>query len=217
MSIRSVSLAALLTSVAAIASVSATQAADLAVYSAAPSIAYSDAGLAVATDTWTGFYAGAHVGGATSDDFDKSNTAWTGGIQAGYLQQFDMFVVGAEVEGSLSDSLNYVLTPNAGLKQNWTVAAKARAGVNLGQTLVYGALGASLTELEGTGTTTSGSKTHAGVAFGAGVEQALTDNISVRAEYLQTRYFDVESTVAGAGRSDDLTNHALKVGVNYRF
>ena len=39
----------------------------------------------------------------------------------------------------------------------------------------------------------------------------------MRAEYLQTRYFDVDSAVAGIGRTDDLTNHAITVGVNYRF
>lgn len=207
-------LAALLTGTVAVASVSAAQAADL--YTPAPAaISYSDAGLAVATDNWSGFYAGAHGGMMSADDFD--NTSFSGGVQAGYLQQFGQFVVGAEVSGTLSDELRYELTPDAGLTQNWSLAAKGRAGVALGDTLIYGTAGASLAELEPSGTTTSGTDTYGGVVFGAGVEQNLGNNFSVRAEYLQTRYFDVDSTVAGIARTDDLTNHAVTLGVNYRF
>lgn len=214
MSLRTLTLAALLSGTAVVASVSATQAADL--YTPAPAqVAYPDAGLAVASDIWTGFYAGAHAGVVSADDFDNSN--FSGGVQAGYLQQFDQFVVGGEVSGTLSDELRYELTPDAGLTQNWSLAAKGRAGVALGSTLIYGTAGVSLAELEPSGTTTSGTDTYAGAVFGAGVEQDLGNNISVRAEYLQTRYFDVDSAVAGVGRTDDLTNHAVTLGVNYRF
>lgn len=214
MSLHYRTIAALLTGTVAIASVSAAQAADL--YTPAPAaISYPDAGLAVVSDTWTGFYAGAHAGVTSADDFD--NSSFSGGVQAGYLQQFDQFVVGGEVSGTLSDELRYELTPTAGLTQNWSLAAKGRAGVALGNTLIYGTAGVSLAELEPSGATTSGKDTYAGAVFGAGVEQNLGNNISVRAEYLQTRYFDVDSTVAGVGRTDDLTNHAITLGVNYRF
>lgn len=216
MTIRPLSIA-LLAGVAALTSVSATQAADLPYQTTVPAVTYADAGIALATDAWTGLYAGAHIGGATSDEFKEGKTAWTGGVQAGYLQQFDMFVVGAEVEAAFTDALLYELAPGAGLTQNWSVAAKARAGIALGDTLIYGTAGASLAELEPWGTTTSGKDNHVGVVFGAGVEQNLGNNFSLRAEYLQTRYFDVDSAVGGIGRQDDLTNHAVKVGVNYRF
>lgn len=198
-------------------------AADLSNMTAQQPIAYSDAGMATATDNWTGFYAGAHVGGAigalSSDDFefDGDKTALTGGVQAGYLQQFGMWVVGAEATASVSDELTYELAPNAGLKENWAVAAKLRGGVALGDTLIYNVVGAQFAELEGTGAVTSGADTYAGVVFGAGVEQNLGNNFSVRAEYLQTRYFDAESSIAGVGRTDDLVNHEVTLGVNYRF
>lgn len=215
MSLRTLTIAALLTGTAAAASVSATQAADLATYSPPPAASYADAGLAIATDTWTGFYAGAHAGVSSADDFD--NSSFTGGVQAGYLQQFGQFVVGGEVSGTLTDELRYELTPDAGLTQNWSLAAKGRAGVALGDTLLYGTAGLSVAELEPQGATTSGTDTHTGAVFGAGIEQNLGNNFSVRAEYLQTRYFDVDSSVAGIGRTDDLTNHAITLGVNYRF
>ena len=164
MSLRT-TLAALLTGTVAVASVSAAQAADL--YTPAPAISYPDAGLAVATDNWTGFYAGAHAGMVSADDFD--NSSFTGGVQAGYLQQFGQFVLGGEVSGTLTDELRYELTPDAGLTQNWSLAAKGRAGVALGDTLLYGTAGVSVAELEPQGTTTSGKDTYAGAVFGAGI------------------------------------------------
>jgi opacity protein-like surface antigen len=217
MPIRHRFIAALTTSVVAVGFIASASAADL--VSAPPQAPafYPDAGLALATDKWTGFYAGASAGYMTSNDFNENNSAWTGGVQAGYLQQFGMFVVGAEAQASISNELNYELAPGAGLKQNWSVSGLARGGVALGDTLIYNVAGVTFAELEGTGATTSEKAGHAGLIFGAGVEQALGDNFSVRAEYLQSRYFEVESTVAGVARKDDLVDHTVKLGVNYRF
>jgi outer membrane immunogenic protein len=215
MNARHLSVIALVTSATVLGAILPASAADLPATQAATY--YPDASLALATDTWTGFYAGASGGYITSNDFKENNSAWTGGVQAGYLQQFDMFVIGAELQGLLSNELDYELVPGAGLKQNWSVAAKARAGVALGDTLIYGTAGGSFAELEPTGTTSSAKESHAGVVFGGGVEQALGKNLSLRAEYLQTRYFGVETAVAGVGRKDDLVNHAITLGVNYRF
>lgn len=193
----------------------AAQAADLAI----PTNAYPDAGLALVSDTWTGFYVGANVGLSTSDEFDWDNdtTSWNGGVQAGYLHQFDMFVVGAEIEANIMDDLYYALTPASGLSQSWSVAAKGRAGVALDNTLVYALAGVSFTEFEAYGAATASGDVNTGLVFGLGVEQAITESISLRAEYQQTRYWEVDSVVGGVARSDDLTNHAFKIGANFRF
>jgi outer membrane immunogenic protein len=209
-------IAALATIAIAATSVAA-QAADLPYATAPAAPVYSNLDVAIATDEWTGFYIGAHLGGATTHEFEEATSGLTGGVQAGYLQQFGNFVVGAEVQASLSDALYYELAPGAGLEQNWSVALKGRAGAALGQTLIYGTAGVTLAEFEPRGATTSASDTHAGLSFGAGIEQALGGGWSVRAEYLQTRYFDVDSAVGGIGRTDDLTNHAITAGVNFRF
>lgn len=87
----------------------------------------------------------------------------------------------------------------------------------LGQTLIYGLAGLSITELNPAASTSSGSDTYTGAVFGAGVEQALGNGWSVRAEYQQTNYWDIASTSGGIGRVDDLTNHAVTAGFNYRF
>lgn len=178
---------------------------------------YNSAEMSLAADEWSGFYIGAHLGGVTSDDFSESNSDWTGGVQAGYLQQFDSLVLGAEIAASLYDELSYELSPTAGLQQEWSVTATGRAGVAVGQTLLYGLAGLSVTELNPTGATTSASDTYAGAVFGVGVEQALGNGWSVRAEYQQTNYWDIASSAGGIDRVDDLTNHAITAGVNFRF
>lgn len=198
--------------------VSGVMAADLPVAMSAPQT-FNSAVISsnTAASTWTGFYLGGHLGGVTSNDFSEHNSALMGGVQAGYTHQIDAFVLGAELQASLADALHYELVPGADLKQNWSVAAKGLAGVAFGNTMLYGTAGLSVAELEPSGATTSSAETHAGAVFGAGVEHAFGNGISLRAEYLQTRYFDVNSTVGGIGRTDELTNHAITAGVNFRF
>ena len=179
---------------------------------------YGNLDMAIATDDWTGFYVGAHGGAATAERFGEDSTAWGGGVQAGYLHQLGNFVLGGEIQGTLHNELNYALVPGvAGLQQNWSVEARGRAGVALDQTLLYGTAGLSLAGLEGTGGAVTSEDTHVGAAFGAGIEQGFGNGWSVRAEYIQTRFWDVQSTVGGVSRSDDLTGHAITAGVNYRF
>lgn len=35
--------------------------------------------------------------------------------------------------------------------------------------------------------------------------------------HAEARYFDMDSIIAGIGRKDDLTNHAVTLDVNYRL
>ncbi|WEK03651.1 MAG: outer membrane beta-barrel protein [Candidatus Devosia phytovorans] len=214
---KSVSTASVLALILVAGASSAAMAADLPLATAPIAPSYNSLDVAIATDDWTGFYVGASIGGATTDDFDEANSAWTGGVQAGYLQQFGTFVVGGELSASLSDDLYYQIQPGAGLQESWAIEAKGRAGVALDQTLIYGTAGIALSELEAAGATTSEAETYAGAVFGAGIEQGLGNGWSLRAEYTQTRYWDVDSTIGGIASTDDLTKHAITAGVNYRF
>ena len=204
---------------ASLASVSAVSAADLSGFApvTAPLGSGADLALAASPEIWTGFYVGVHGGAMTTSEFDQDHLKASGGAQAGYLQQFGMFVVGGEVDATVSNDLTYELAPGAGLSQDWSIAAKSRAGVSLDNTLIYSVAGVQAAQLKGTGLATSDPITQAGVVFGAGVEQSLGNNISIRAEYLQTRYFDVASSIGGIGRNDDLIGHAVTVGANYKF
>lgn len=167
-------------------------------------------------DVWSGFYAGAHVGGILPDN-DTDSEEWLGGVQAGYNHQFGNFVLGGELSASFMDGFSYDLGGGAALTQDWNVNALARAGVAIDNTLVYGTVGAAFTELNPAGATSSGSNTHAGLAFGGGVEHQFGNGLAARLDYTQTRFYDVEyTTVAGSG-SQDLVNHAVKAGLNFHF
>lgn len=169
-----------------------------------------------AADPFTGAYVGGSLGVVTSNSFDGDLNKAAVGAQVGYNQQFGAFVIGAEAEALYLNDLQYQLSGADGLKQNWSLAAKARAGVALDHTLIYGTVGYGITKFEGVGTATTSDDIKGGVVFGAGVEHAFNDSISARVEYLQSRYDGVESII-GTARTDDLVNHAIKLGVNFHF
>lgn len=171
---------------------------------------------AAAADKWTGFYAGAHVGGIVPDN-DTDSWDWLGGVQAGYNHQFGNFVIGGELSASAIDSLSYDLGGGAALSQDWNVNALARGGMAFDSTLIYGTVGLAFAELNPQGTVTSGSDTHAGLAFGGGVEQQFGGGLGASLEYVQTRFDDVAfSTALGSG-NQDLVNHTVKAGLNFHF
>lgn len=205
---------ALLATTAVLASLTAgAQAADLAVsrgYDAQPAQSYA------AVDPFTGAYVGGTVGIVTSNEFNEGSNAAAIGGQVGYLQQFGAFVVGAEVEALYLNDLRYELGGGNGVSQNWSLAAKARAGVALDHTLLYGTLGYGVSSFEGYGGRTTSDDVKGGVVFGAGIEQAFTDSISARVEYLQTRYDGVSSDFGGP-QTNDLVGHSVRLGLNYRF
>lgn len=95
---RNLSFMALMTGVKVSGVVSSTSAAGLLPAPAQASAYYPDAGIALATSNWTGFYAGASCGYLTSNAFTEKSSAWTGGVQAGFMQQLGRFVLGAEAQ-----------------------------------------------------------------------------------------------------------------------
>ena len=71
---------------------------------------------------------------------------------------------------------------------------------------------------------TSESKWAKGLAIGAGMEHAISDNFSIGAEYLfvnfgKTSHFLTDGTVAGTGTVDmDYEDfHTVRASANYRF
>jgi outer membrane immunogenic protein len=113
---------------------------------------------------WNGFYAGIYGTGRNSA---SHGTQYGGGIDLGVNTTFNFVLVGAEVsvEG---------LTGGSGS----TSYAKAlgRGGILLGgNTLVYGAAGYGID---------TGTPDENDILAGGGLEYALTDNVSIRAQYL---------------------------------
>ncbi len=175
-----------------------------------------------------------------------SKNGFIGGAHAGYNHQLGSFVVGLEgdIEGA---SLKYGyqnpgFVPSGGntppqapppigvwgynAKINVQGSLRARLGYTVDRALLYVTGGLALADVTHTiydeappafSQTFSGIK--AGWTLGAGVEYALATNWSARLEYRYTDLGRISNAVADwqATARNELTSHAVRVGVSYRF
>ncbi|MBK1794301.1 porin family protein [Devosia sp. WQ 349] len=188
---------------------------------------------------WTGIYAGA-VGGYVWGQSIVSSTGLTDtttvnpsggqfGVTAGMNGQFEQFVLGLEGEilwsgvtgtaGIVGLTVDDILT----VKSDWQGAIKARAGVAFDQVLVYAHGGIAFADYharhDDNGVFVSDYRTsRTGWTVGAGVEMAVTENVSVKAEYAYSD-FGKWSGTDSLGNAHDFTHHthAIKAGVNFHF
>jgi outer membrane immunogenic protein len=213
---RTVSLIAAMVAAVSAFGLGAVAAADLISTSPALTPDKSLGYAAPAADRWTGSYAGGNAGAGyvtatpTSQDYAL-------GLQAGYNQQFGMLVLGGELEGAFTNGTQFRVGTGGILEQNWGGTAKLRGGLAFDNVLLYGTAGLATAYLDSKGTVTSKDQWVAGLAFGGGVEVAVDETMSVKLEYTQTRFSDVQSTIGGTSRTDDLVGHAIKAGLNFKF
>ena len=201
-------------------------AADLPMYTKAPA--------APAYYSWTGFYVGAHLGGAWSDTTISSadrvlmNTFYggvpeprgiIGGGQIGYNYQLpNNFVLGVEVAGGggpgFSDRVSIPGVSEARSEGEWYTMAGGRLGYAMDRWLPYvvggGAWGGNKAF-----STFGGNfrNTHEGYFIGGGVEYGLSQNITVGIDY---RYLDLEKKVYGSVTTGSEIS-AVVGRLNYRF
>lgn len=158
-------------------------------------------------------------------------SGWLIGYEAGYDWQFNNLVVGYESEFSYADvsSSNGFGVPSARLE--WFGAERLRFGYAMGRVLPYitGGLAYGRTKSDGTQAfggflfPANGSTWQAGWTVGAGVEYAVVDNISVKAEYLFTHMKGPNSVGLGfpngfrLSEGRDFDTHLARVGVNFHF
>jgi outer membrane immunogenic protein len=142
---------------------------------------YEDAGF-----DWNGFYAGLYGGLQNSPLGDLQ---YGGGVMAGVNAQFDFYLLGAEVAvegitgGNVDTSYGQILA-RAGLVVSDNVAVYAAGGYGIDL----------------------GVPEEDDVLVGGGVELAVTDNVSVRAQYLH-----------GFPLSGDNPKDQFTVGAAYHF
>jgi len=189
---------------------------------------------------WTGFYIGAHVGGAWS------NANWTnpgsglsdnltaggvfGGAQLGVNYQFDSIVFG--VEGDFSGtSLKPSNTDAAGFMHNtstyWTSTVTGRLGYAINRALFFAKGGVAFADERDTVTSplgaisSTGTTTQVGWTAGGGIEYALDRNWSAKIEYdclgFGSRSVPAAALSGGVPGSVDLNIQRVLAGVNYRF
>lgn len=203
----------LLAGVAVIALASSVSAADLGV----PGVPIATA-VMVPTFSWTGFYAGAHVGYgwgrsraelvfAPANVVDGSGNVDPkgifGGLHVGYNYQTGNLVLGLEADANLSsvggrvtvsDPAGVPRPPNSVTSRlTWNGSARVRLGYAIDRLMPFVTGGVALGEYRVTPNyvvsgTLPESSTHVGWTLGAGMEYALAANWTARVEYRYTDY-----------------------------
>ncbi|PWL17712.1 porin family protein [Falsochrobactrum shanghaiense] len=167
---------------------------------------------------WSGNYIGAQIGASSSrvpSPF-SNRTGLLGGAVVGKNMQSGNVVFGGELEGNFAEA-EHRIGNGGSLQQSWNGNVKAKVGYALDKTLIYGTAGYGVARLKAKGATTSAPGWEAGPVVGVGVEQAISGPLSLKAEYDFQRFNDVKSKVNGVSQRNDLKNHSLKAGLNYRF
>jgi outer membrane immunogenic protein len=193
---------------------------------------------------WTGFYVGLNTGysfGSSDASYtdpelsaysiDSNPSGWSGGFQVGANYQLkNRIVFGIEGEFSFVDANDTIYDsmgdahgrPNNSIKTSSDYAGtlRARIGYATGRFLPYltaGGAGADA-KVSATDGSLSESDFLVGWTVGAGVEYALSENWSVRAEYL---HVDLGRHTWFAGKlweaSSHSTSETIRFGVNYKF
>ncbi|GEO87148.1 MULTISPECIES: outer membrane protein [Alphaproteobacteria] len=188
-------------------------AADLAYSEPAPSYEAP----AATPSGFTGAYAGIHAGVSSDSgnpfDGDKE---FMGGIQGGYNTEMGGAIVGGELEYShLGDTK--VGVPGGDLSERHRLALKAKAGMALGDTLLYGTAGMAMTSLRDGKNVDGPDGWKPGYLLGLGVEQNLNANLSAKVEYNYVHTNDVRSFDGVSTSQTDVSDHVIKGGVNYKF
>jgi outer membrane immunogenic protein len=207
-------------------------AADLNHYTAAP---VAPTNIVSYAFNWTGAYVGANIGAnwETVTNPYGTSSAFTGGLQAGYLWQTGQIVYG--LEGSVdyngnSRTRNFQLGgvgPVYGDREklDWDFGVRGRLGYAFDRFLPFVSAGITFANLHSrvtdtaTGVTDSNSTLRTGFQVGGGLEYAFTNNVTARGEYI---FSDYGGHTVGYGNNGfalhhDVTDNALRFSINYKF
>ena len=154
---------------------------------------------------WTGFYAGGSLGygSVDVDGIDGDFNGMTYGGHAGYNYDFGSYVVGAELDGALTNDFE---NDGAGLELDQVLRAKLRAGYDAGIFLPYVAAGWA----QATVGTAGDDLKDDGYFYGFGVDYAVSDAITVGGELLRHEFEDFDGVA-------DVTADTAALRVSYNF
>jgi len=179
--------------------------------------------VAVPYYNWGGIYIGINGGygfgtvtpsPAGSVAFSPSGFLAGGTVGANF--QAGAFVFG--VEGDIDYSGVTASLPAADLPpgatgtfdSKWIGTARGRAGYAIDRVLLYVTGGGAFANFQGPGFTTTG----IGFTGGAGIEFALAQNWTAKAEYL---FVDIPNASVTGGGSAKFTESLARAGINYKF
>jgi outer membrane immunogenic protein len=194
-------------------------------------------GYAFGSSNTTSTFSGGPLGGTTTTAAGNSSGV-TGGGQIGANYQINAFVVGIEGDFDWSgqqDNTTQGCGPSCAFLSNskieWVSTIRGRFGAAFDRILVYGTGGAAWTSLSQNVTQTLGgvsttifdsSSVDVGWTLGGGVEAALAQNWTVRAEYL---YVQTNASLSGSigvvggtvNESGTVKDSIVRAALNYKF
>ncbi len=180
---------------------------------------------------WSGFYAGLNAGYAFGDlnvtplpqaDLD----GWIGGIQAGYNYQWDSIVFGIEGDvqfGGMDSSTTYATRPPLTVSSDleWLSTIRGRVGVAFDSLMPYVtggvAFGYNDVEISAGGVSISDDNWHTGWTVGGGIEFAISENLTMKGEYLWVDLGDENYFPNLGGIEGDADLSIVRFGLNYMF
>jgi outer membrane immunogenic protein len=191
---------------------------------------------------WTGFYAGAFVGGSHgvwSVDFFRNNNHGSAsegadgaafGVWGGYnFQLSNHIVVGAEMDlgkSSASQTNNIFDNDTSRSEYGMFGSARGRVGYAFDRLLVFGTFGVGFANISNDiqkGRNAGeqivwDDQFRTGFVVGGGAEYAFTNNLIGRGEYLYTDYGSATLYNADGNRAEFKNEmHLLRAGLSYRF
>jgi outer membrane immunogenic protein len=217
---------AFLTLVGLIALTASAAAADMARPVAQP---YYKAPMVAPVYSWTGFYIGVNGGGGFgSSSWDSTGSFNTsGGLVGGtlgYNYQFGQAVVGLEGDidwADLNGTTNNFCSAGCKTSDDWLGTVRGRLGYAADRFMPFVTGGVAFGDVKASTPGFGGAtNTQAGWTIGAGLEFAVAQNWTVKAEYLYVDLGKFNCGVScGAGVTDNVsfTTNLIRAGVNYRF
>jgi outer membrane immunogenic protein len=184
--------------------------------------------------TWTGAYLGGHIGYAWARDsyaspsfangLNLSPEGILGGAEVGYNYQVQHVVFGIEGDVDGTGASRSAYDPVTGASVSTAVpvegSVRGRIGLAVDQALIYATGGLALAH-ENTRFSAPGfsaSRGLAGWTVGGGIQYAFTDHWSMRGEYRFAEFeHSVDTTAAGTAVTHQQIQHAVRVGVDYKF
>jgi outer membrane immunogenic protein len=179
--------------------------------------------------TWTGVYLGGQIGYEWGREpatlVSSQPSGVVGGAHVGYNYQVQQFVIGLEgdVNGtSYTGSAFSILGPiSASTKIPVDASIRGRVGVAWDRTLFYATGGVAFADIKDSfvtpGAFASFDRTRVGWTVGGGVEYAVTNNWSVRAEYRYTDYGRFSDAVFAFPLNHHSTDNRVQAGFSYKF
>jgi outer membrane immunogenic protein len=162
-----------------------------------------------------GLYAGGNIGVGFGEAGPNNTQGFMAGVQAGFNFTADKLVLGVEADvmltGINAKSYTYTFT------QKWLASGRLRLGYQLNSILLYGTGGIAGSTMNFSNFGLSESTNLGGWVAGAGAEMFVTQNISVRGEYLYYSLGQAQfMTLSGPVLATTTTN-IVRAGVNYKF